>query len=133
MKWFNEKIPSIFGATWEELCRQSMPILSEQWNVIFKPPGRYWEGKGFEWDLISESIDGSYLLIGEAKWTAKNPTAKWIHEMIQELKNKGIPPIFRSPKITPRYVLFVVEKPRGLVLPSDTMVIDAKDVIHVLR
>jgi len=133
LKWLNEGLPFIFGAAWEEMCRQAIPLLSEKWNVIYKPAGRYWEGKGFEWDLVSEAIDGSYFLIGEAKWTEKKPTEKWIFTAIQKLKNKGIPPVTRSPKADVRYVLFVVEKPSNLVLPPDTMVIEAKEIIDVLR
>lgn len=132
-QWLKEGLPSLFGTAWEELCRSAIPVLSENWEVIYEPAGRFWHGQGPEWDIVSQSSDGHHLLIGEAKWTEKKPSTQWIQKTIQELKNKGIPPVKRHPNAQIQYVLFIPEKPKQLKLPVDVRVIEAKELIAVLR
>jgi AAA+ ATPase superfamily predicted ATPase len=132
-QWLKEGLPSLFATTWEDLCRLAVPTLSENWEVIFEPAGRYWQGQDSEWDILSQSIDDRHFLIGEAKWTEKKPSVQWVYKAIQELKSKGIPPVKRHPKAQLRYVLFIPEKPKGLSLPPDVYVIEAKEVIAALR
>jgi len=132
-QWLKEALPHIFSITWEELCRLAVPLLSKHWKgKIFGQAGRFWQGQNLEWDILAEANEGNILLIGEAKWTAKKPTAQWIHKVIHLLKNKGTPPVRRHPNSQFLYVLFVAEKPKNLTLPNDVKVIDAKDVIEVL-
>ncbi len=132
-QWLKEELPGLFATAWEELCRAAVPILSEGWEAIHEPAGRFWQGQGPEWDILSQSPDGRYFLIGEAKWIEKKPSAQWIRKTIQELKNKGIPPIKRHPHAHLHYVLFLPEKPKQLSLPPDVRIIDAKAVIAALR
>jgi uncharacterized protein len=132
-QWLKEGLPGLFAATWEELCRIAVPVLSESWPAIHEPAGRFWQGQGPEWDILSQSPDGRYFLIGEAKWLEKKPSVQWIQKTIQELKNKGIPPIKRHPHAQLHYVLFVPEKPKQIALPSDVRIIDAKEVVAALR
>ena len=132
-QWLKEGLPSLFATTWEELCRLAVPLLSEKWDGIYEPAGRFWQGQGPEWDVLSQTSDGRHLLVGEVKWTEKTPSSQWIYKTIQELKNKGIPPVQRQPNVQLHYVLFVPEKPKQLRLPSDVRVVDAKEVIKVLQ
>ena len=132
-QWLKEGLPGLFATTWEELCRSAVPILSEKWEAIYEPAGRFWQGHGPEWDVLSQSPDGRHFLIGEAKWTEKKPSAQWIQKTIQELKNKGIPPVKRHPDAQVHYVLFIPEKPKQLTLPSDVRLVEAKELIAVLR
>lgn len=132
-QWLKEELPSLFSATWEELCRSAVPALSENWETIYEPAGRFWQGQDHEWDILSQSPDGRYFLIGEAKWTEKKPSSQWIHKTIQELKNKGIPPVKRHPNTQIRYVLFIPEMPKQLTLPPDVRIVEAKDIIVALR
>lgn len=132
-QWLKESLPGLFGAAWEELCRSAVPLLSENWEAIYGPVGRFWQGQGPEWDVLSQSFDGKHFLIGEAKWTEKNPSAQWIYQAIEELKNKGTPPVKRHANAQFHYVLFVPEKPKILTLPPGVRVVDAKEVVDSLR
>lgn len=132
-QWLKEGLPGLFSITWEELCRSAIPTLSEKWGTIYEPAARFWQGKEAEWDLLSESLDGRHFLIGEVKWTEKRPSAQWVLKTIQELKNKGIPPVKRHPHAQVHYVLCIPEKPPRLILPPDVRVVEAKDVIQALR
>jgi len=131
-RWLKEDLPYLFATTWKDLCRSAVPILSEKWETIYEPSGRFWQGQGPEWDVLSQSPDGKHFLIGEAKWTEKKPTVHWIQNTIQELKNKGIPPVKRHPHAQIHYVLFIPEKPKQLKLPTDVRVVEAKDIIAAL-
>lgn len=128
--WLEEGLPSLFSVTWEELCRLALPSLSQNWGIPCGTAGRFWQSSGPEWDLLSESLDHSLLVIGEVKWSEKKPSAAWIYKEIQELKNKGIPPIRRSSHSKLQYLLFVPEKPKQLALPPDVRVVEAKEVIE---
>lgn len=75
-------------------------------------------------------MDHKTLLIGEAKWIQRIPSARVIHTMINELKSKGIPPVERHPSGRILYLLFVPEKPKKIELPSDVIILDAEDVIN---
>lgn len=131
--WLKKALPALYSITWEELCRHAVPFLSRHWKKEMGQAGRFWHGQDLEWDILAESDGGKSLLIGEAKWTEKKPTSRWITQAILELKNKGIPPIKRSPNANILYVLFIPEKPKNLHLPADVKIIDAKEVLASLK
>lgn len=132
-QWLKEGLPGLFSSVWEELCRLAVPSLSEKWNILYGEAGRFWHNQDPEWDVLSESIDGFYFLIGEVKWTEKPPSAEWIYKEIQKLKSKGLPSVKRNPRAMLQYVLFVSEKPKDLILSKDVLVIDAEEVLEALR
>jgi AAA+ ATPase superfamily predicted ATPase len=88
-KDINEKFPFYFSMVWEELCRQSVPSLNLP--VQFNPAKRWWAGreknKSTEIDVIAESTDGKYLLIGEAKWSNKIKLGEVVHQLNEKCKN----------------------------------------------
>lgn len=131
-QWLKEGLPSIFSAFWEELCREALPSLSEGWGTLYEQAGRFWLGQGPEWDVVSQSHNGSHFLMGEVKWTEKKPKAEWIYKQIQDLKAKGMPPVKRHPNAKLQYVLFLPEKPNHLKLPADVKVVEAKEILSVL-
>jgi AAA+ ATPase superfamily predicted ATPase len=129
-----EKMQPIFSKIWEEICRLAVPHLPKRRNGIpWNVAGRFWHGQGAEWDLIAESIDRSSLLVGEAKWTAKDPTAHWIRQAANELKKKGIPPVERKTGSKVVYALFVTKKPLKLPPLEGVIVFDAKDILTSLK
>ncbi len=130
--WLKEGLQYLFSITWEELCRLALPSLSRDWDSPYEQAGRLWQGQGPEWDVLSQSPDGSHFLIGEVKWTEKAPSASWIEKTIQDLKSKGIPPVQRRPNAKLQYILFVPEKPKKLTLPPDVKIVEAKQVIEAL-
>lgn len=132
--YLKQSIQPIFSLAWEELCRCSVPFLSS-WkeSINFKQANRYWHKNDPEWDILAESIDNRNLFIGEAKWTSKIPSATWIYKAIEELKNKGLPFIAKQSNMQVFYGLFVPEKPRQLNLPPNVKIIDAGEVLDVLK
>ena len=130
-KWLKENLQYFFSNAWEEMCRQALPHLSQEWGgPPFGQARRYWhQGQGAEWDILAQ--DENTLFIGEAKWIAKMPTEAWIHKTFNELKTKGLPPIERPTEI--HYALFIPEKPHQLTLPPNHRVINAQEVILSLQ
>ncbi len=58
---------------WEDLCRKRLPYL-EASTVLGKlgpwgPASRWWRKSKPEWDIVSESLAGDRLLLGEVKWS----------------------------------------------------------------
>jgi AAA+ ATPase superfamily predicted ATPase len=133
IEWLKQALPHLFSIAWEELCRFAVPFLSMKLGQEFyEQASRFWHGQGAEWDILAKSEKSKTLLIGEAKWLSKSPSTKFVHKAIEELKNKGIPPVPRHSNEKIQYVLFIPEKPRG-VFPPDVKIIDAKEVITALR
>ncbi len=134
LEYLKEYAPRIFELTWKELCQEAVPYLSNLWGDInFGQASRYWHKQGNEWDLLSYSQKGKYLLIGEAKWTAKAPSAQWIYKTIEEMQAKGIPPVLQNEKLKRVFALFVPEKPKQLVLDDNVKVIDAEEIVSKIR
>jgi AAA+ ATPase superfamily predicted ATPase len=132
IQWLKNSLPTLFSITWEELCRLSVPSLFRSRNQEMGLAGRFWHGQGPEWDILAQSFDRNTLLVGEAKWCEKKMLPRAIYKNIEELRKKGIPPIFRKPNMHVIYALFIPEKPNQIRLPADVKVIDAKAVIHSL-
>lgn len=123
-------LPRIFSVAWEELSRAALPTLARSWGLECAEAGRFWHGKGHEWDLVAEAKKARTLLLGEAKWTSKSPNQDWIEREINALRAKGIPPVSRPDQAQILYILFVSEKPQNLQLSADVRLVDANDVIH---
>jgi len=132
IRYLKEGLPSLFAVTWEELCRLAVPLLFKQLGQPFGCAGRFWQGQEGEWDILSQTEDKKYLLVGEAKWTAKPPSPSWICKVIDEIKSRGVPPVQRSKDAEVIYAVFLPEKPLHLKLPKDVKVIDARAVVQVL-
>lgn len=67
-------IPKYISGIWEDLSRLSVPYLDI--NGIQWGPARRWWGSDkkntpIELDIVAESMDGKYVLLGEAKWAEK--------------------------------------------------------------
>lgn len=128
-----ENMHQLCATTWEELCRKAAASLAEhQTGLLFGPSGRFWHGGGPEWDILTESYDQTLLLVGEAKWSRKTPTAAQVQHWLNELKVKGPPPIGLKKGCKVLYALFVPERPAQLVLPPDTVLFEAIDVISAV-
>ena len=136
MRLFDTVFPRLTSNAWEDLCRQAVPHLSERLGGIdFGPASRYWAGAGPEWDVVSEALDGSALLLGEVKWIDGEPSATAVEHAARELFLKGALPLRRLDGATVHHVIFVSRKPRGklrLAMPN-VHVLDANDVLGVLR
>ncbi|MCK5821819.1 MAG: ATP-binding protein [Bacteroidales bacterium] len=82
------KLNHYVAAEWENMCRNCIPF--EPVNGIeFNAAARWWgtniNGDKMELDLVCESLDKKYLLVGECKWsTIKNPD-----HLLNELRTKA--------------------------------------------
>lgn len=111
-----------------------MPRLTRRLGAEYGPASRYWAGGGPEWDVVAEALDGSALLVGEVKWFETASAARAVERAAHELLAKGVPPVRRSAGAELRHVLFVPRRPKGaLNVPASMLVLDAKDVLSVLR
>jgi AAA+ ATPase superfamily predicted ATPase len=127
-------LPALVAETWEELCRAATVALAHPSGVTFGPGGRYWHGQGPEWDLLAEGIEAPQFLIGEAKWSAKGPTGRFMERTASQLLAKGHPPVCRLAGSQVHYTLFVPERPdHSPDLPAGMVVYTAKDVLAALH
>jgi AAA+ ATPase superfamily predicted ATPase len=136
LRLFDQAFPRLAAATWEELCRQAVPLLAERLGgVEHGPARRYWAGGGPEWDVVAEAVDGSALLVGEAKWIAGEPSAAVVEQAIRGLLAKGAPPGARRAGAEVHHALFMSRLPRGKArrASSHVRLIDAGDVLGALR
>ncbi len=79
---------------WEDLCRSAishLPASAPGGAAPWGPAFRYWKGDGPEWDLVSASMEGEALLLGEAKWSERPLTGDMIEEAARVQLAKGIP------------------------------------------
>jgi DNA-binding MarR family transcriptional regulator len=71
--------PQLLGEGWEDLCRLLVPRLDPGTPLgaigPWGPASRWWRGGDPEWDLVSRSLDGRRLLVGEAKVSVRSVPA----------------------------------------------------------
>ncbi|MCY4349897.1 MAG: ATP-binding protein [Thiotrichales bacterium] len=87
--WYRHR-PSLEAHGWEELSRMAVPLLHRADTPLaelgpFEPAQRYWRGNAPERDVVARSVDGRYLLVGEAKWPAetRTPSVSRLHHRQQ--------------------------------------------------
>ncbi|HKH47265.1 MAG TPA: ATP-binding protein [Thermoanaerobaculia bacterium] len=87
---------SLCAQSWEELCRSEVPRVTAgalgrlgPWG----PASRWWHGTQPEWDVVSESLDGERVLLGEVKWSARPFDRRALELALRELSAKPAPPL----------------------------------------
>jgi uncharacterized protein len=105
--------PQLLGQSWEQLCRDAVPVLGE-WSTA----SRWWQGNEPEWDVVAESIDRSQVLVGEVKLRASQRD-------IDALLHRP-PPAFAGRRTVVR-ALFVAD-PAGRLRAPGILVFDQRDV-----
>jgi AAA+ ATPase superfamily predicted ATPase len=115
---------------WEKLCREA--VSGNEINGIMYGMARRWWGsvsrtEKIELDLVAESLDKKYLLVGECKWTATEKCDR----LLYELKEKAGKLSFAKNKIIVP-VLFLKNSPVGnvsnVLLPGDVIELATKSV-----
>jgi len=88
------------------------------------PASRWWRGSLSEWDIVSESIEGQRLLLGEAKWRHRPMSARTLRRATNEMLAK------QPPQLPKKYsdhqlvrVLFVPEIEAGVSVEAEGCVI----------
>jgi len=123
---FTAREPHLDAASWEELCRASVPRLDGVLGRSFGRAQRYWSGSEPEWDIVAAG-DGVHLL-GEVKWTPKTATAGLLIDAAARLCGRGLPPFVRGRVVR---ALFVPSLPRSRpkTLPAEVVLVDAKALL----
>jgi len=123
-----EQFPDHCAETWEELCRQAIPVLFK--NNFFSPGSRWWgndcDNNPAEIDIISESYDKKELIIGEVKWSSNRN----IKAIVKKL-NEKVEKFPGSKNRTIRKTLFLKEKVANV--PFDYYVFSPKEVIETFK
>lgn len=82
---------------WEDLCRQQVTRLPARRSPgrfgPWGPASRWWHGAQPEWDLVSESLDGERVLLGEVKWSSRPYDHRALERALQELAARPAPPL----------------------------------------
>ena len=127
----------LISKAWEDLCRDAVVNLAqkkqkEKLPLPFGPAARFWAGTGPEWDVVSLSVNGEMLLLGEVKWQEKEVTLSAVEKIKTELIKKGIPPIKGKKNYDITYALFVPGKPQDCRFErSGIHVFDAEDIVSL--
>jgi len=121
-------IPKYISGIWEELSRLSVPYLDIN-GIQWGPAMRWWGGdkknSPIELDIVAESMDGKYVLIGEAKWAEKSN----ITRISAKLENYAVRlPFVKGRKIVLAYWLKNVPEEE-----SPCHIFTAGDVLECLK
>jgi len=123
-----QKLTMQTAEIWEELARLSVSRL-EIGGQRWKPASRWWgrgqTGKQMEIDVVAESMDGSSILFGEAKWEKKTNVTQLIEKLSDHTDN--------FPKIGKRKIVLAAWCKYPVNTPEGTHVFDADDVLTVVK
>ena len=112
---------------WEKLCREAVTGNIME-GVLYGRARRWWgsvlneHGKPeqIEFDVMAESVDKKYLLVGECKWTARENGRQLAAEL---LRKAALLPFTKDYMVVP--VLFLKNEPAdnsaNVMLPQDTI------------
>ena len=115
------------SSQWERLCRNAVTG-NEIGGVLYGAASRWWGSvigkdgrpRQMEFDVVSESIDGKYLLVGECKWTESENGKALTDSLLEKAK---LLPFAQGREIMP--VLFLKNKPAedigDILLPEDVL------------
>jgi AAA+ ATPase superfamily predicted ATPase len=85
----------LVSQAWEDVCRAGIPRLASASALgrvgPWGPASRWWKGNEPEWDVVSESINGKHLLLGEVKWSAESLSAREIERLARALMARLAP------------------------------------------
>jgi len=134
--WLKRFWDDLAAQAWEELCRSLVPVLASSGRVAaggpWKPAARWWKGNEPEWDLVSESLDGRRLLLGEVKWSAKAFGARALARARAELAARPRPALpERFDRHEAMRALFVPEIEGGYEADDqEPWVVTARDLLE---
>ena len=126
-KRIKEQFAGYVSWHWEKLCREAAPFLEIN-GIRFNMAANYWgtpvKNKPIEIDVVAESYDGQYLLVGECKWSEKMPDTQ---SLLAELEKKAaLLPFAKDKTIIP--ALFLKRKPQNEFLQN---IFTAEDVLQM--
>ena len=120
--------PHHVGSVWEELARESVPLLGcggYEWK-----PARRWWGPGkdrqpMEIDVVAESEDGEAILVGEAKWSKTHSPAVTVAALRRKAE--------RLPQLSGRRLVLALWLRSGPKQVDGVRIYTPADVLRKLR
>ena len=121
---FESRKANYVSAEWENLCRKSVPMKAIN-GVEFDMAYRWWgtnlNNKPMELDVVAESLDKKYILVGECKWSKVSAPEALLKTLEQKIK---LFPLAKDKKVIP--VLFLKEAPTKntttqIMYPADVL------------
>ena len=111
------------GDYWERLCREAVSG-NEIDHITYGMAHRWWgnvsKDERMELDVVAESLDKKYLLVGECKWTSGENSDRLLAALNDKAKRL---PFAKDHIIVPK--LFLKNRPTGTIknvlLPEDVM------------
>jgi AAA+ ATPase superfamily predicted ATPase len=107
--------------TWENICRKAVPSMRFN-GIAFKQAYKWWMSSknpaGF--DVLSESVDGKYLLAGFCKWGDKVYGTKTMFREIEE-RATSLPFLNGRTVIPALFVREADKKEPGVYTPNDLL------------
>jgi hypothetical protein len=108
----------LVAAAWEDLVRKHVPRADARALLgragPWGPASRWWRGALPEWDVVSSSLDGRRLLLGEAKWSARPFVKTALERAAHAVAVKAGPLLAESHiRMDPVRALFVPEVEAG--------------------
>jgi hypothetical protein len=124
---------------WEELCRQWVPLGAARHPRLkemgdWEPARRFWHGEGPEWHVVSQTLDGGCVLLGEVKWSERPVDVPKLRSLIKTLHTKGMPAVkgIRDKELL--HVVFVPEVTEGTLDEIDGVhLVTGKQVLDAMR
>jgi len=119
---FESRLSNYVSFEWENLCRRSVPmkaINGIEFDIAYSWWGTNLENELMELDVVAESTDKKYLLVGECKWSNIDGKAS----LLKKLEKKAdLLPLAKGKKvITCLYVKETSETSSNVFLPSDVL------------
>lgn len=121
---FEDRQSTYVSLEWEKLCRRSVPmkpINGINFDIAYRWWGTNTKSEPMELDVVAESTDKRYLLIGECKWSKIKDTAA----LFQNLEQKASTfPLAKGKEVIVVLYLKEVTAKRALTnvfLPSDVL------------
>jgi AAA+ ATPase superfamily predicted ATPase len=138
-KLWREAKSALVSATWEELCRQWVSSGAAQHSPFreagdWEPARRFWHGEGPEWDVVSQTLDGRCMLLGEVKWSERHVDLPKLRSLAKTLLTKGVPPVKGLRDKNLFHVLFVPEITQDTPAEIDGVhVVTGEQVLNEMR
>lgn len=127
-EYVRETFGTFVSYAWEEACREAVTG-NTICGLRFGEARRWWgtvsRNVTREFDVVAESLDGHYLLVGECKWTSREDPAGLLKSLSD--KCEGLP-FAKGRTILP--VVFLKDLPDG---PQTERVLLPADVIRLSR
>ncbi len=120
---------NLAALAWEELCRSRLAQLGEIDGRSWGPASRWWRGAQPEWDVVSSSLDGGRLLLGEAKWSSKPMPSPQVEHLAQALAVRPAPQVSGTADKSPVRVLLVPEIQGTAPATADVRVMTASELV----